>query len=124
MIRVIARQGCSAYLGAMVSAVLRVMALIALVLMPVGMAAAPVAAAPISLETAASPVVGHCDGTQQPTDAPMKAKVHCTGCAALAAPLAPADVAELRPQAPTHIRLSYFGTAFEPEIATPPPKFV
>lgn len=122
MIPVIAGQGCSAYLGAMFSAVLRMIALIALVLMPLGMTAAPVAAAPATHETAASPAAGHCDEHQKPAQSPLKAQMHCTACAALAAPLVPAEVAELLPQAPMHIRLTYFGAAFEPEIATPPPK--
>lgn len=115
-------KACSAYLGAMFAAALRLLALIALVVMPLGMTAAPVAAAPAADAIAASQV-GHCDDHQEPADSPLKAKVHCTGCAALVAPAASSEAAELRPQAPTQIRLSYFGTAFEPEIATPPPKF-
>ena len=106
----------------MLAAVLRLFALLALVVMPLGMTAAPVAAAP-GADAIAAPQAGHCDDHQQPADSPVKAKAHCAGCAALVPPLASPQIAELRPQAPTHIRLSYFGTAFEPEIATPPPKF-
>ena len=105
----------------MLAAALRLLALLALVVMPLGMTAAPVAAAPTA-DAVEAPQAGHCDDHQQPADSPVKAKAHCAGCAALAAPMASAEVTELRPQAPTHIRLSYFGTAFEPEIATPPPK--
>lgn len=122
MIRVIAGQCCSDYLGAMLSALLRVLALVALALMPLGMAAAPAAAAPASHVNAATSAAGHCDEHQKPADSPLMAQMHCTACAALAAPIVPAAIAELLPQAPTHIRLTYLGTSFEPEIVTPPPK--
>lgn len=120
---VIAGQGSSDYLGRMASAILRVMALIALVLMPLGMAAVPVGAA-TTHEVSSAPTGGHCDEHQKPADAPLTAQMHCIACAALAAYDFQAPVAELLPRALLPIQLTYFSTPFEPEISTPPPKFL
>jgi hypothetical protein len=100
----------------MASAVLRLLALIALALMPLSMVSAPAAAQPVP--------AGHCDDHPKPADAPAGPKVHCTACAALPAIDAPAPIAEMAPEAPTLIGLVSSLAGIEPDIATPPPKFV
>ena len=113
----IARQFGNHYLPAMTSVLLRFATLLALLLMPVGMATAPVAA-----QAAATAAAGHCDEHQEPADAPSSPQAHCAGCVALPAADVPAAVAGLVPQAPVVIALTTPISEREPEIATPPPK--
>ena len=103
----------TAYPPTMVSAFLRLLALVALVLMPLSMASAP---------AAAPSVAGHCDDQQQPAKAPAGQQVHCTACAALPAIDTPAPLAKLTPRMPTVIALASFLAGIEPDTATPPPK--
>src|SRR5262245_55873240 len=103
----------------MASAVLRLLALIALVLMPLSMASAPASAQP-----AARAPAGHCDDHQQPSKAPSGPLMHCTACAALPAIDTPAPIAELDPETPMLIALASFLAGIEPDTATPPPKLV
>ena len=103
----------------MASAVLRLLALIALVLMPLSMASATVSAQPN-----ASAPASHCDDHQRPSKAPAAPQMHCPGCAALPAIDAPAPVAELDPETPLHIALAALLSGIEPDTATPPPKIV
>jgi len=103
----------------MASAVFRLFALFALVLMPLSMASAPASAQP----TASSPA-GHCDDHQMPSKAPAGPQIHCTACAALPAIDAPVPVVEMAPQPPMLIALASFLAGIEPDTATPPPKFV
>jgi len=119
VIRLIASPVREAYLPAMASAVLRMLALIALILMPLSMASAPASAQPV----AAAPA-GHCDDHQKPSEIPAGPQMHCTACAALPAMEAPAPIPELSPQAPMLIALASFLTGIEPDTATPPPKHV
>lgn len=107
------------YFPLMASAVLRLLALLALVLMPLSMASATASAQP-----AATAPAGHCDDHQQPTKAPAGPQVHCTACAALPAMDAPAEIAEMAPQMPLLIALASFLAGIEPDTATPPPKLV
>ena len=116
MISVIAAKGSPAYLAGMPAVLLRLAMLIALTLMPFGMANAPAMAASV-----ASSASGHCDEHQKPADAPAKMDMHCATCAALPAD-EPAEVAELRPQAPILISAIHALSDTQPEIATPPPK--
>jgi hypothetical protein len=97
----------------------RLLALFALVLMPLSMASTTASAQP-----AASAAAGHCDEHPQPkpADSPSNAKMHCTGCTALPAMEAPAPIAELRPEAPMRLRPVEFVDGIEPETATPPPR--
>ncbi len=115
---VIARQGSQPYLRPMASAVLKLVAFLAVLLMPLGIATAPAAAEPHSA-TAAS---GHCDEHQKPAEAPAEPQAHCTGCSALPAMEAPAAAGEARPQAPMLLALSDFRAGVEPDTITPPPK--
>jgi hypothetical protein len=101
----------------MATAVLRLLALFALVLMPLSMASAPASA-----QLSAAAPAGHCDDHQQPAKAPAGPQAHCTACAALPAIDAPAPVAELTPETPMLIALAAFLAGIEPDTATPPPK--
>jgi len=103
----------------MASALLRLLALFALVSMPLSMASAPASAQP-----AASMPAGHCDDHQQPAKAPAGPLMHCTACAALPAMDAPTQLTELAPGTPMLIRLASFLAGIEPDTATPPPKLV
>jgi hypothetical protein len=91
--------------------------LMALVLMPMGMASAP-AAAHVSI-TGPS---GHCGDQQKPEDVPTAPKAHCAACAALPAPEALAHLAELRPAMLLQVEADQWVTEPGPETATPPPK--
>jgi hypothetical protein len=117
MISVIARQPSPSYLAAMAHLLFRLLALIAIVLMPMsGVDAPAMAQAPSAAET------GHCSGHQQPAEDLDRKQAHCTACNALPALAGPSVVTELVPETPrllTRIR-GIFGVA--PELATPPPK--
>jgi hypothetical protein len=99
----------------MIAAVTRLILLVALALMPVGMASAP-AAVPVAA------AAKHCDEHQQPADAPAKMDMHCATCAALPAIQAPVRDPELRPEMPRFVRASSALSDTELEIATPPPR--
>ena len=116
MTSVIAGQGSPSYVAGMPAVVLRLFTLLALALMPLGMASSPALAAATPAAAA-----GHCDEHQNPADAPAKMDMHCATCAALPAD-EPARVAELRPQAPILISAIHAVSDNQPEIATPPPK--
>ena len=105
------------YSAAMASAVLRLLALFALMLMPLSMGSAPATAQPVATAPA-----GHCDEQPQPEKAPAGPQVHCTACAALPAIDAPAPVAGMAPEMPVMIELAGSLAGIEPDIATPPPK--
>lgn len=113
----IARSRSDRYLAAMASALLRLVTLIALLVMPVGMATAPAMAQPVAAGEEA-----HCGDHQQPADSPPAQQVHCTGCSALPAMEVPAAVSRPLPQAPVLISLVDPLSEIEPELATPPPK--
>ena len=114
----IARRGTAAYRDAMRSPLARLLALVALLLMPLGMASAPANAAPAAQSVAA----GHCDDHAPAPDAPIKKPMHCTACAALPAADAPEPSARVLPSAPRWLALSAPINGVEPDIATPPPK--
>ena len=92
--------------------------LIALVLMPFGMAGAPTAA----LAATPDASVGHCNEHQMPVDAPSAPKAHCATCAALPATDASAAIAELRPGPLLQVEADHWITERGPETDTPPPK--
>jgi hypothetical protein len=119
LMRLVAPRERRAYAVGMASAVLRLIALIALVLMPLSMASAPASAHPNATASA-----GHCDDHQQPAKAPSGPQMHCTACAALPAMDAPVPIAELAPEMPLIIAFSTFLPGIEPDTATPPPKLV
>jgi hypothetical protein len=99
----------------MAAAISRFVLLVALALMPMGMASAP-AAVPVAA------AAGHCDEHQQPADAPTKVDMHCATCAALPAIQVPVGDPELRPALPRFAAVSSALSDTQPEIATPPPK--
>jgi hypothetical protein len=117
--RSIAPDAPGGYPTRMASAVLRLLALFALIFMPLSMASAPASAQP----SAAAPS-GHCDDHQKPSDAPAGQQMHCTGCAALPAMDAPFPISELQPQTPMELTLVELPAGIVPETATPPPKLV
>jgi hypothetical protein len=118
---VIAGQCSGDYLGGMASVVLRILALMALVLMPLGMISMSASATTMN-EVAAARVADHCAEHQMPASAPSEAQMHCSACAALPAAAATTRLTELITTAPVHIRCTHFVPAFEPEIGTPPPR--
>ena len=121
---VIVRTGSGPYVAAMASALFRLLALIALVLMPLGMGTAPALAAPgqHSMMMAGS---GHCDEQQDRNSAPAQEQMDCTAaCTALPASSAPVLAPALKPTAPRMTGVDTIFTGIEPEIAPPPPKGV
>lgn len=121
MVPVIAPQASRVYVAGMTAALLRLLTLLALVLMPIGMTSAPVAASPMptSHDTA---MVGHCNGQPGEDETPVS-KMDCAAmCAALLATDAPAPTSILRPKAPRTIAIATPFVGVVPEIATPPPK--
>ena len=91
--------------------------LVALALMPLGMAGAPAAAGPL-----AGAGSGHCDEHQKPADAPADVDMHCATCAALPVLETAAGGSELRPELPRLVHAARAMTDAEPELATPPPR--
>ena len=117
--RLIAPEASGGYPARMASAVLRLLALVALIFMPLSMASAPASAQP-----AAAVQSGHCDEHQRPSDVPGGQQMHCTGCAALPAMDSWPEICELRPQTPMELTLVELPAGIVPETATPPPKLV
>ena len=115
-IPVIAQKAARAYLALMASALIRLAALVAVLLMPIGMASAPAMAQP------APAAGGHCDGHQDPAEAPSKPQAHCMACSALPAMDAPAPAEAMVPKMPRLLARVAATASIVPEIATPPPK--
>lgn len=116
----------------MAAAVLRLLALIALVLMPFGMASAPALAASGGNDhrmamgnDMAGMDMSHCaDGKDQQRDkAPTPKSMDCmAACAAIPAP-GPSSLAEaINPSLPRAVFLATLFSGIDLEIATPPPK--
>jgi hypothetical protein len=120
---VIAGQGGGPYGAAMAAAVLRLLALVALVLMPLGMAGAPAIAQQMPMDHAAMAMGGgHCDEQPEQDKAPAS-KMDCAAmCTALPAADAPAPAPRLKLAAPLTITIVVPFAGIEPEIATPPPR--
>ena len=114
---VIASQGRRPYSRGMAAFLLRLAALVAVALMPVGMATAPAAAQPAPS--------GHCSGHEEPEEAPAtQMDAGCLGCVALPAAPEPGPAERLVPAVPRLLTLAEGFGGIEPEIATPPPKSV
>ena len=117
---VIAARGGGAYGRAMAAAALRLLTLIALVLMPVGMAGAPAMAAPAEHGMAG---MNHCDEMPSKEQAPPSSKMDCTAmCTALPASFGLDAGPMMKPLAPRSIAMAAPFRGIEPDIATPPPK--
>ena len=103
---------------AMAAFFLRLIALLAIMLMPLGMSAPAAAqATPHAMSDQAS----HCGSEEGPAHAvPMKSD--CLACAGLPAAEAPAATEQLLPRMPLRLALAHEFLGIEPEIATPPPR--
>lgn len=116
MTSVIAGQGSRPYGATMPAVILRLFIVVALALMPFGMAGSRAIAAAVPAAAA-----GHCGEHQKPADAPAKMKMHCASCAALPSIQTTKERAYLGPEVPRHLKaMALPGT--EPETATPPPR--
>ena len=116
LIRFIAPTARTDYRARMTGLLLRVLAAVAVLLMPLSMAAA---SAPVQATGASSE---HCDDHGKPADVPSEHKVHCTACAGLPAMEAPVQMPDLLPVPQLVIRAVHSLAGITPETATPPPK--
>ena len=118
---VIVQTASPPYVAAMIAALFRLLTLLALVLMPFGMASAPASAQPV--DHAAMAQAGHCSELPDEDKAPVSKQMDCTAaCTALPASSSPLPAAPLEPQTPRTIAIAkpFAGVALE--IATPPPR--
>ncbi|HEY0628002.1 MAG TPA: hypothetical protein VGD23_01610 [Sphingomicrobium sp.] len=119
---VIAARDREAYGSAMATAILRLLALIALTLMPIGMAGVPAMASPAPAEHAMAGMA-HCDEIPAEEPAAPQSKIDCMAmCTALPANFGSAPASRMKPVTPRSIAVSAPFSGIEPEIATPPPK--
>lgn len=120
---VIAGKALRSYEAAMAATIFRLLALVALVLMPFGMAGSPAVAQAMPANHAMAQK-GHCDEQSDRDKAPAHSsqQMHCAMCAALPAAEPPVPVAGLRPIAPRIIASVTPFIGIELEIATPPPR--
>ena len=107
-----------AYPAAMTDRLLRLLAMLALLLMPAKMAAA----APGGQALPAASV-GHCDDHGPQAPAPPEMPAHCVSCSALPAAELGAPALSARPRAPVRLARATPIAGIVPEIATPPPRF-
>ena len=107
----------------MAAAAIRFLALVALILMPLSMGAAPaMAEAAPAAETHATADGRHCDGQSEPDNSP-EPRLGCSAmCTAIAAAEAPLFAPMLKPVAPRSSAIVVPFSGVEPEIATPPPR--
>jgi hypothetical protein len=110
-------KGGMRYTRSMASALLRLLAAVSLILMPLGMATtnAGDAAANRAVE------MNHCDEHRQPASAPGSER-HCAACIALPTLGAPVAAAGVPHQAPMAAARAEPLLSPAPEVATPPPK--
>lgn len=105
----------------MASAFLRLLALVALVMMPVGMGAAPAAAA--KADHAMMAGEDHCAPQQQEDGKAPPQAMDCTAaCSALPPVAMPVPGRSLRPATPRALLAARTFEQKIPEIATPPPR--
>ena len=101
----------------MATRLIRLIAFIAVLLMPFGMTAAP------AME-AAPAASSHCGQQEDPADAPASMEDHCAACSALPTIDAPAADEAVRPGLPLRlIRMAPF-RGIVPDTITPPPKLL
>ena len=120
---VIVETASSPYGLRMTAALVRFVTLLALVLMPFGMASTPALAQSVPVNRAMAQSA-HCDQQSDPDKSPARSsqQMHCAMCAALPAGEPPTPIAELQPTAPRIIAAVSPFNGIELEIATPPPK--
>ena len=109
-----------AYCRSMAALLLRLLAALALIAMPLGMANA----SPQATSSTETVEMGHCADHSQPTQAPARQDGHCAACVVLTGNGTALNPAELKPEAPMAVRLTELSVGLEPEVATPPPKSV
>jgi hypothetical protein len=97
----------------------RLIALVALLLMPFGMTAAPALAQQPGHSAA---MAGHCGDQPDRGQSQLPTKEHCAVCGALPAADSPAPAPRLKPSMPRTAALAVSFAGIEPETATPPPK--
>jgi hypothetical protein len=120
---VIARQGGRAYVEAVFAALFRLLAIAAMILMPIGMGMTPAAAAaPSSHKTMKSSAEGHC-GQKPDSDDGKAMPMQCAGaCNALPSEPAITLIPELTPMAcHTAGRVKILHGVL-PALSTPPPR--
>ena len=110
-------------MAGMAATMIRLLALVALVLMPFGMAGTPAVAQPMPANHAMGQQ-GHCEGQSGDGEAPAPSsqQMHCAMCAALPAAEPPAPAAGLRPATPRILATASPFNGIALEIATPPPR--
>ena len=120
---VIVQTAMSPYGPRMTATMLRLITLLALVLMPFGMASSPAMAQPMPANHGMAQA-GHCDEQSDQNKAPSHSsqQMHCAMCAALPASDPPSPSVGLRPMAPRIIATVSPFNGIELEIATPPPR--
>jgi hypothetical protein len=119
VIPVIASQGWAAYPAIMAAYLFKLLALIAVLLMPAGMANAAASAQ----QAAAASQSSHCSGHEEPAKAPLdEMDAQCMACAGLPAGQLAEAAQRIVPSAPRLIALTNEISGIILEIATPPPK--
>ena len=119
---VIAATGSRSYGATMAAAVFRLLALVALVLMPLGMTGKPASAQSMPTDHAAM-TMGHCDDQPAKDNAPTPSKMDCKAmCTALPAANAPMPSPAMKPVVVRTTAVASPFAGIEPEIATPPPR--
>jgi hypothetical protein len=123
LISVIVETASRSYGAGMVAVAIRMLTLLALVIMPFGMAGAPATAQSRPADHSAAST-GHCDEQSGEKGSPVKSApmMHCAMCVALPAAEAPKPRVAILPGAPRAIAAVTSVDGIELEIATPPPK--
>jgi len=119
MMSVIAARRMRATLAAIVAGVVRFLAVLSFLLMPLGMAEIPATAATQDSGAASSMP---CEDHHQPDKQAPIAKQHCMACVALPAKIRSYNAPNILPQPILTDRLARQLTSLVPEVATPPPK--
>jgi hypothetical protein len=103
--------------GGMLLLLSRLLAILALVLMPIGMISAPAMASEHG-QAAAMP----CDSHEQPGKSTPDRQAHCTSCVATAGPSSIFAADSLAPVAIRAVRDQRLLLGILPDVATPPPR--
>ena len=99
----------------MATRLVRLIAFIAVLLMPIGMAQAP------AMEVVPA-AAGHCGEHEEPVDAPASNSSHCAACSALPTLDSPAPADLAPPNAPPRLIDVAPFHGIDPDTVTPPPK--
>lgn len=115
----VAVAGLRGHIGSVPKALTTLVALVALLLMPMGMSGMPAAAASPDRPALA----GHCDshGTEK-DPAPSGMEQHCATCLVMPAAEGPRITPGLTPRAPRTMLAASAFQGLEPEVSTPPPR--